>query len=266
MTELPEKGLSAEIRDQTMDKAKRYIIITCGVLSRECYFCAAKSRNIIDVRILEQGLHDMGDARMSERLQKEIEAVKVDAYDAILLGYGLCNNGVGGIYSQLSLVIPRAHDCITLLFGSKEKYLAYFTENPGTLYRSIGWIERGRSHKSNPESVTAQMGLNLTFEEYVEKYGEENARYLMEVLGDDFKHYNKLAYIDTAIGNFCHYKDAVRKDAAGRGWHYEELKGNVDLILRMMDGDWEPDDFLVLKPGETVQPSYDNGIIASIGR
>ena len=249
-----------------MDKADRYIIITCGVLSRECYFCAAKSRNIIDVRVLEQGLHDMGDARMSARLQKEIETVQADAYEAILLGYGLCNNGVGGVHSALPLVVPRAHDCITLLFGSKEKYLAYFNENPGTLYRSVGWMERGRSHKANPESVTTQMGLNRTFEEYVEKYGEENAKYLMEVLGDEFKHYNRLAYIDTGIGDFRHYKEAVRTDAADRGWQYDALEGNVDLIQQMMDGEWNPDDFLVLKPGETVQPSYDEGIIASTRR
>ena len=251
------------MRDRHLDNPQRYIIITCGVLSRECYFCAAKSRNIIDIRILEQGLHDMGDSRMSERLQKEIEAVQTGEYDAILLGYGLCNNGVGGIHSALPMVVPRAHDCITLLFGSKEKYQAYFNENPGTLYRSVGWIERGRSHKSNPDSVTTRMGLNLTYEEYVEKYGEENARYLMEVLGDEFKHYSRLAYIETGIADFPRHREAVRKDAANRGWQYEELEGSVGLIQRMMDGEWRPDDFLILKPGESVQPSYDQRIIAS---
>jgi hypothetical protein len=40
------------------------------------------------------------------------------------------------------MVVPRAHDCIALLLGSREKYAVYFDAHPGTFYQSPGWVER----------------------------------------------------------------------------------------------------------------------------
>ena len=164
-----------------MDKPKRFILFTCAVIYRECYYCAATAKNIIDIRILDKGLHDIGDVKMAAKLQQEIDAVDSDLYDAVLLGYGLCNNGVKGLHSTLPLVIPRAHDCITLLMGSKEKYQKYFDDNPGTYYQSTGWIERGDSSLANQESIPAQLGIK-GYDYYVAEYGEDNAKYIMETL------------------------------------------------------------------------------------
>ena len=41
------------------------------------------------------------------------------------------------------LVLPRAHDCITLLMGSRSEFESYFQDHPGVYYRSTGWVERG---------------------------------------------------------------------------------------------------------------------------
>ncbi len=176
-----------------MEKPKHYMLIACAVLYRECYYSAAISKNIIDIKLCEKGLHDIGAAKMSTRLQSEIDDIDPNNYDAILLAYGLCSNGTMGLRSKIPIVLPRAHDCITLLMGSKEKYQQYFNQNTGTFYRSSGWIERGTSSLDNPESTVSQMGIS-TYQEYVEKYGEDNAKYLMETLGS-MAHYNKLAYI-----------------------------------------------------------------------
>jgi hypothetical protein len=234
--------------------------LSCEILSREGYHCASISENLVDIHLLEQGLHDIGEEKMCSRLQREIDAVDVEKYDAILLGYGLCNNGIRGLRSKITLVIPRAHDCITLLLGSKEKYDEYFKNNPGTFYISVGWVERAKSHLSNPESTTSLMGMG-TYEEYVEKYGEDKAKYLMEVLNDTLKNYNKLAYIDTHVGDFEHYKEQVKKDAQEHGWDYEELDGSTRLILNMMNGQWDENDYLVVQPGQTIEPAYDSSII-----
>ncbi len=177
-----------------MEKPQHYMLIVCAVLYRECYYCATLSKNVVDIKLCEKGLHDIGAEKMSVKLQAEIDAIEADNYDSILLAYGLCNYGTTGLRSKIPIVIPRAHDCITLLMGSKEKYKQYFNQNTGTYYRSSGWIERETSSQTNPDSTTAQMGIS-TYQEYVEKYGEENARYLMETLGT-MKHYNKLAHID----------------------------------------------------------------------
>jgi hypothetical protein len=243
-----------------MQVPKRFKLIGCAVLYRECYYCAAVSRNIVDVQILEQGLHDVGEAKMCSRLQREIDAVDKAAYDAILLAYGLCSNGIRHLRSSLPLVVPRAHDCITLLMGSKEKYQSYFDANPGTEYWSIGWCERQRPHLSNPESTTRMMGLK-TYQEYVDEYGEENAKYIMESLGGGQEHYTKLAYIETGIGETRKYKDEKRKAAESRNWVYEEIEGSTHIITRLMSGDWDQDSFLVVHPGETIEPSYDNTVV-----
>ncbi|MHC4842391.1 MAG: DUF1638 domain-containing protein [Planctomycetota bacterium] len=243
-----------------MKSTKHYIFLACEILSREGYYCASISKNLVDIRLLEQGLHDIGEEKMCSKLQSEIDAVYTEKYDAILLGYGLCNNGIRGLHSKIPLVIPRAHDCITLLLGSKEKYDEYFKNNPGTYYMSVGWIERSKSHLSNPESTTSMMGMG-TYEEYVEKYGEDKAKYLMEVLNDTLKNYNKLAYIDTRVGDFEHYKEQVKETAREKGWDYEELDGSTRLILNMMDGQWDENDYLVVQPGQTIEPAYDSTII-----
>jgi hypothetical protein len=199
---------------------------------------------------------------MSAILQKEIDTIDSQLYDAILLGYGLCNNGIRGLHSPLPLIIPRAHDCITLLMGSKEDYKTYFDNNPGTYYQSIGWMERGTSSSENPESIPSQLGIR-SYEHYVEKYGEENAKYIMETLGAGIDNYSKLAFIDTNVGDTKHYKEQVKSNAKEKGWQYEEVSGSTKILLQMMSGKWDEDVFLVVKAGKTIAPTHDDNIIKS---
>ena len=164
----------------------RLIILTCEVMYREISYCVARSKNIVDVRFLQKGLHDIGQEEMSKTLQAEINQVPKDKFEAILLGYALCGNGIKGLTTEeTTLVVPRAHDCITLLLGSKEKYSNYMAQHPGTYFRSTGWIKRDMpeiGEDGKPKSIMTQLGFGRTFEEYVKKYGEDNARYIMETL------------------------------------------------------------------------------------
>src|SRR5512137_986149 len=96
--------------------AKRLQLITCKVLQREAYFCASRSPNVVDVVLMEQGLHDEPD-RLRREVQKALERtcdVQGRPYDVSLLGYGLCSNGTVGLQAAIPVVIPRAHDCITV--------------------------------------------------------------------------------------------------------------------------------------------------------
>lgn len=242
-------------------ETSKYVMIACAVLARECYSCAAMSKNIIDVKIIEQGLHDVGEEKMAAALQAEIDAIDTEEYDAILLGYGLCNNGIRNLKAPVPLVIPRAHDCITLLLGSKNRYQTYFTENPGTFFHSVGWVERAKDNLSNPESTTRQMGFTNQQEDYVAIYGEENAAYLQEMLGNHLRNYSKLAYIQTNVP----YSDEVEKISAQwakeQNWQFCRIKGNTRLLSMAMDGNWTEAEFLVIEPGMTVEPSYDDKII-----
>ena len=236
---------------------KRFLLLGCAVFAREMYAAAAKSENIIDIHLVEQGLHDTGAEHMSNMLQIELDKSNPSDYDAVLLGYGLCNNGITGLKTTVPMVIPRAHDCIAILMGSKEDYQTCFNESPGTFYRSAGWVERVEHHLENPYSVTVQMGIT-SYEEAVEKYGRENADFLLEALDTDLRNYSKLAFIDTGVMDISEYIKKDREFAEKKGWEFEIIKGNISIFEKMVNGDWDDEIFLTVPPGKTFRPAVGN--------
>ena len=71
------------------------------------------------MEFLPKGLHDLGGKPMAAKIQEVVDRTPEGVYDAILLGYGLCGNGLDGLTARHTrLVLPRAHDCIALLMGS----------------------------------------------------------------------------------------------------------------------------------------------------
>lgn len=242
----------------------RLMFLTCEVMYREISYCVARSKNIVDVRFLPKGLHDIGQEKMSTTLQDEINKIPKDKYQGILLGYGLCGNGIVGLTTKENImVVPRAHDCITLLLGSREKYSQYVAKHSRTYFRSTGWIERNTpeiGEDGKPISIMTQLGFGGTFEEYAEKYGEDNAKYLMEVLNGT-KHYDTITYIDMGIGNFNGHEQESREEAQEKGWNFIKLQGDISLLQRMVDGEWDPDEFLVVQPGQKIKAVYFDNII-----
>jgi len=239
------------------------------VMYREVAYCVSRATNIVDMRFMKKGLHDIGQKGMSEALQKEIDDVPKGEYDAVLMGYALCSMGIRGLTcGEVPMVIPRAHDCITLLMGSRTKYREYFDTYPATYYRSTGWLERGDAEigpDGKPISITTQLGLNQDYEELVAKFGEENAEYIMETLGGwgGKTHYDRLAYIDMDIGDFPKHEEEAREEARENGWIFDKVVGDVGLLQRLVDGDWNTEEFLVVEPGHTIVPTYSESIIAS---
>jgi hypothetical protein len=243
-------------------RARKFKLIICDIMLREACFCIARSRNMIDPVFMGKGLHNLCDGKMRELLQAEIDKVEAEKYDAILLGYGLCNNGTRDLHSPIPLIIPKAHDCITILLGSKEKYRDFFNKNPGTYYLSPGWIERNADRYEGEQSIPQQLGL-ATYEEYVAKYGEEDAQYIMETLGGGLQQYSKLAYIDTGVGDFSEYERAAADKAAQNGWAFEKLTGSCDLLQKLMDGDWPSAEFVIIQPGQSIKPTYGDEVLAA---
>lgn len=244
-----------------MVNRKKYKVIACEILFREVCMGAALCKNIVDLQFMPKGLHDIGEQKMVSKLQKEIDNTDHEKYDAIILVYGLCNNGVRGLSAPIPLVIPRAHDCITLLLGSREKYQQYFDAKPGTYFKSPGWIERDQNADEDNQSIATQLGIDRTYAEYVAQYGEENAAYLMEQLGDWLHNYQRLTYIDTGTGDPARDKELTAEQARERNWEFEELKGSLALILKLLNGDWNEQEFLVVQPDKKIMPSYDDGVV-----
>ncbi len=234
----------------------RLQFICCKVMQREAYFCGARSKNVVDVVLMEQGLHDTPD-ELRQEVQKALDNtldIQGRPYDASLLGYGLCSNGIVGLSAKIPIVVPRGHDCITLLLGSKEKYQEYFDSHRGVYWYSTGWIEAGKQpSKERYEKLLA---------EYKEKYGDDNAQYLMEVEQDWITQYNWATYVDWGLANTQKYKDYAKQCAEFLNWSFDELKGSPALMQRLLDGDWDESDFLLVEPGRKINEDLTNeGII-----
>ena len=224
----------------------RLQLIACKVMQREVYLCAARSKNIIDIVFMPQGLHEQPDKLRAE-LQKALENttdLQGQGYDASLLGYGLCSNGIVGLTAKIPIVVPRGHDCITLLLGSKDKYKQYFDSHRGAYWYSPGWIEHGKP--------PGKERYEQTLAEYTEKFGKDNAEYLMQTEQKWLKEYNWAAYIDWGLPNTAHYKKYTKKCAEYLGWNYDELKADPSLMQKLLDGDWNENKFLIVSPGQKI--------------
>lgn len=231
---------------------EKFCIVSCHVLWRELCHFASTSRNTFNFHFLRQGLHNTPDILRRE-LQTAIDGVE-EGYSAILIGYGLCSNGLAGIIGRnTKLVIMRGHDCITFLLGSKERYREYFDRHPGTYWYSPGWIDSG--------SMPGRERYERTLQSYIEKYGENNAEYLMEQQQGWFEKYSNAAYVDLGFYDTRKYKVYTRQCAQWLGWNCDVLSGDPRLIVAFLEGNWNPEDFLVVEPGGVVVASYDEKIV-----
>jgi hypothetical protein len=240
--------------------------IGCDVLARPLYLCSARSPHVVDVTLLRRGLHrDPRDLR--EQLQTAIDVTSSD-YDAIVLAYGLCGGATAGLVAaDVPVVMPRAHDCITVFLGERARYQAEFTAHPGTYWYVQDYLERddGSGDALLGVGAPSDERLQETYEEYVRKYGQDSADYLMETLGAWLEHYDRAVFIDLEIAHSSANEARAQAEAKRRGWTFERMTGNLNLIRRLLAGDWD-EDFLVLRPGEQLAMSWDEGVITAVIR
>ena len=242
----------------------RLLALTCEVLARSVYLCAARSPHVVDVHLNRRGLHD-DPPNLRTLLQEEIDGTGAP-YDAMVLAYGLCGGATAGLRAgSIPLVVPRAHDCITLFLGSRDRYATEFTGHPGTYWYVHDYLERTDDGSAfGGVGAVSDSAARATHEEYVAKYGEDNAAYLMEVLGAWRSHYDRAAYVDLGVADpraAAATEASARDDAERRGWTFEKLVGELLLVKRLLDADWRAEDFLVLQPGERLAMSYDESVI-----
>lgn len=235
---------------------KKFKVLACKVLMRELYLLAAHSQHIIDIKWLEQQLHNTPE-KLRAQLQKEIHEVEDEneTYDAILLGYGLCSNGIQGLRSHKTpLIVPRGHDCMTLLLGSKERYQKLFDQYSGGIYwYSPGWIE----HCSQP----GRERYEKTYQEYLDKYGEDNAQYLMEMEQNWMQEYHCAMYVGWPEIPSQQYRQYTKECADYLQWEFHQEEGSSSLMHEMLEGNWNRNQFLIVQPGMEIIPTNDDTII-----
>jgi methylenetetrahydrofolate reductase (NADPH) len=187
----------------------------------------------VELRALEQGLHRTP-PKLRESLQQEIDSIDADE---ILMGYGLCGNGIVGLRSNRArLVVPAVDDCISMLLGSFQRYKEEFLKEPGTYWLSQGWIE----HSEDP------------YKEYLrclDKYGEETALW---VAGEMMKGYTRLALIDTGTCPISDLRDYARTFASFFNLEYMEMKGSDSLFRSLISRELNGHHFVVVEPGQEI--------------
>jgi hypothetical protein len=243
----------------------KYKLISCNVFQRELCAAIADSPNVIDPEFLELGLHESPE-RLRGRLQGKIEeataasekvSVSSDAYDAILLGYGLCGNGLSGLEARtLPLVLARAHDCCTILLGSRAEFVEKFGDNLSASWSSAGYIERGSTYFRSSD-LGRSTGLGLEYEELVAQYGEENGRYVWDTMHPATEE-RELRFIETPETSGLGYAETMRSRAADEGKDFLLLRGSSRLLRALVAGAWDEAEFLVVPPGKSIVPLYDH--------
>lgn len=241
-----------------------YIALTCEALARSVYAAAAGSPNIISVRLFRQGLHNRP-KNLRNVLQEQIDAIQPGECDSILLVYGMCGTATVGLKARHTpLVIPRAHDCITLYLGSGQRYQEEFERHPGTYWYSVDYIERldpGSNVALGAVSVEME---DAEYERLVAKYGQETAESIMDEMRKWLRHYSRAAFIDTGMGETEHTADIARRKAEQEGWVFERLQGNRRLLDALINGAWNPEEYLVVPPEHHIEQALNDGLMRAV--
>jgi hypothetical protein len=172
--------------------------------------------------------------------------------------------------AHTQLVVPRAHDCITFFLGSKERYQECFNAKPGTYYYTSGWLECAKRRGSKGPiwggaslPAGANTGAKGAYDEWVRKYGEDQAKYLLEEMSrwtDSYSHGTLIAF---DFVKHLKLREEVQKICQERGWDFDELPGDMRLLHKLIEGEWTDADFLVVPPGQRIIATNDEKVIGT---
>ncbi|TWT82126.1 hypothetical protein CA13_35870 [Planctomycetes bacterium CA13] len=241
---------------------ERRIVLSCKIFEREIEQALERAKGNIDVEYLTLGLHcgTADEARLG--IQAAVDSVSSEAYDTVLVGYGLCNFGIRGLVARdLPLVIPRSHDCISFLFGSRDRYIAFFQEQPDSYFLTSGWVDGMAEGIVGPDKTVlgSQLGLNGELSELIEKYGEDNGRYLYDQLKP--RQYAQRVYVTSGCENEEELIERAREEAEQHNCPLQVVQGDTVLLERFLNGPWDEENFLITPPGKQVAVVHDDRMI-----
>lgn len=188
----------------------------------------------MDCEFLDFNYHGKPDL-LHIRLQEIIN--QSQNFDLIIMTYSRCSNVVVGLISpRVPLLLPKTHDCISLLLGSNERQLKLLKENPGVYYFSRGWLDYGRTPYAE-------------YLEYVDRFGQKKAADLIRML---YGSYNKAVLIITlGTQDIEKYREKVRLIADFFNWDVGEIEGDLQLLTTVLKGSAEQDTVYV-EPGQVI--------------
>ncbi len=181
----------------------RLKLIGCQVLTREIEHVLSRSPHSIELEMLPMGLHDMGAADASSACRsvsmRRTGRVMTPSFWDMRSAAG----GTEGLRAgKTQLVLPRAHDCIGLLMGSRHRYQAYFDAHPGIYFA----LPAGSSFRcrAKPSNRPTQPRITRSASGAAAKISSPNMERTTETISSSNssafrRHYSGLTYISTGV-------------------------------------------------------------------
>jgi len=235
----------------------RLALLACSVFEREIALFTHGAEHIAETRWFEMGLHDRPD-RLRVTLQENLDAVDArNDIEAIVLAYGLCGRGTAGLRSlRHKLVIPRAHDCITVFMGSKEAYAEHQRRCPTCYYYTPGW-NRGR-RVPGPERLAALKT------ELAAKFEPDDVEFLIATEREQWAMHDTATYLELGTADAKPEADYARKCADWLGWKFEHRRGDPTLLRDLLWGNWDLQRFQIVEPGNQLSQATDETILCTV--
>jgi hypothetical protein len=208
----------------------RIVVVACRVMEPELeWVCQGKDN--VEIRYLDQGLHRTPQD-MPGLVQEQIDQAATYA-QRIILGYGLCSNGIVGITArQQGLIVPKCHDCIALFLGSPALYKKVFEAKPGTYYLTPGWV----AEKKDP--------LGIVEDDYTHRVGRETAFWVME---EELKHYSHIALINNGVTDIGPLRARAVENTEIFKKEYKEIQGSIAYFKKIIQGPYAEEEFIFVE-------------------
>jgi len=215
---------------------------------------AGGAAHLVRQEFFEIGLHDQP-TNLRTILAGAIARAEADpAVEVVVMAYGLCGLALVDLTPRrCPLVVPRAHDCLTLFLGSRQRYADCMCTTPSLYWYSPGWNRAQRVPGPDREAKLRA--------EYIAKYGADNAEALLEMERESFALHDTVAYTDLGLPGDDEHRRYAERCAEHLGWRFTYHEGDRSLLHDLLHGPWDGARFLTVQPGQRIALAADETIV-----
>ncbi|HWR41732.1 DUF1638 domain-containing protein [Sporomusa sp.] len=208
------------------------MLISCGTLEDEVRKVLTAMPGSPRIIFTEAALHDKPTSQMRDALQQELNAVGSEVR-RVLFAYGLCGGAIKGLVTgNFTLIIPRVHDCLPLLLGSREKVVE--ASQIPTFFLTAGWLKFS----------------NKCYYDTLKRMGERKTAMAYEMM---LANYKRFLFIDTGAYDLAQARVDMEDRLRRHGLPAENVSGDLTWLRRLMTGPWPQEDFLTILPHSPVE-------------
>lgn len=170
-----------------------------------------------------------------EKLKGELQGIldRSIGYKRIVLAFGLCGRAIHQLKTaDYVLTIPRVHDCIPLLLGSKERFEQCRLEEKGTFYLSCGW-------------ALGEASILSSFQRHCHRFGKKKATGILRRM---YEGYNRILFIHTGHSREKECLQISHDIAQLLQLSCQTTQGTAEYLEKLVKGPWEGEDFVHVPP------------------